>query len=452
MTGRRYRLYPNAEQAPVLSGWIGCARAIYNAKDTEERYQDWLRRYAKFSARSFAPDERESAFTFDQAFSHLKPSKAEAPWFHEVPSQIYRNAMYQRSQAWAKHWKDPKHAGRPGRRKKGETDSILLTNELFQFWGAGLILVGTPKHFVGVLEYHEHRPCGEPNSVTITRDTCNRWWVSFCFDDGIEAVSGSEILTELNALTNEDIAAVTVGHDRGIVQQVTGSDGRAYGLSKEKQARFVKYQRRIKVLSKKLSRQKDKKSRRRAKTRIKLAKAHAHVADLRSDHAHQVSHRIVSSPARVCVFEKLNLRGMTRSARGTVEDPGRNVRAKSGLNRALLHQTLGRIVQFTRYKATRVGKLIVEVPAALTSQRCNCCGHTEQDNRNGIRFQCKKCGYTAHADANASVNIKDDGVIAVLTMLGRSMGQPFAEATRARTSVHAQGANEAKQRSSHLAA
>ena len=44
-------------------------------------YQNWLRRYAKFSARSFAPDEGESDCVFDQAYSHLKPAKNEAPWF-----------------------------------------------------------------------------------------------------------------------------------------------------------------------------------------------------------------------------------------------------------------------------------------------------------------------------------------------------------------------------------
>ena len=60
------------------------------------------------------------------------------------------------------------------------------------------------------------------------------------------------------------------------------------------------------------------------------------------------------------------------------------------------------------------------------------CGHTESANRKGSKFSCQKCGHTAHADANASENIKSDGVAAVLTMLGRSMAQPCAEATRGR--------------------
>ena len=208
----------------------------------------------------------------------------------------------------------------------------------------------------------------------------------------------------------------------------------------------------MRTLQKKLARQKDKRSKRRQRTRIKLARTAARIANLRTDHAHQVSHRIVAdTPADVLAFEDLNLRGMTRSARGTTEEPGRNVRAKAGLNRALLHQSLGIILRFTRYKAARAGKLVVTVPAAGTSQTCACCGHRDPGNRQGSRFYCQQCGHTAHADANAAANIRARGLAKVLTALGRSAAQPFAEATRAGTHVPAQGADEAS-RSRHLAA
>ena len=375
---------------------------------------------------------------FDPAYSHLKPAKNEAPWFHEVPSQVYRNAMYQRGQAWAKYWDDPAHVGRPGRRKKGENDSVLLTNELFQFWGAGLVLIGTPRFPVGVVEYHEHRPCGEPNSVTISKDRCGRWWLSFTFDDGREKQSEGSILARLETKTDAELAALTVGFDRGITQQVTGSDGSVHGYDAQKKARFAKYLRRQRALQKKLSRQTDKSSRRRGRTRVKLAKVSAQITSLRTDHAHQVSHRIVGhSPAEVLAFEALKLGNMTRRAKPVLAESGdhyeeNGAAAKSALNRSLLHQSLGLILRFIRYKALRAGKLVVEVPAAGTSQRCSCCGHTESDNRKGSHFTCKKCGHQAHADANASVNIQSDGVSAVLTLLGRIRVQPCAEATRER--------------------
>ena len=454
-TGRRYRFYPSQDQAQTFAQWIGCVRAVYNGKDTEEQYLEWLRRWAKFSARAFPVDEGESEFTFDQAYSHLKPAEETHPWFYEVPSQLYRNAMHQRSQAWQKYWKDPQTVGKPGRRVKGENDSILLTKELFEFWGSGLILVGTPQNFVGVLEYKEHQSITDaPNSLTISRDTCNRWWISFNFEDGVAVKTDEEILKELSHLTNKELAATTAGHDRGIVQQVTGSDGKVYGYTEQKQQRFAKHRRRVRALQKKMARQKDKKSKRRAKTKLKLAKTHAHIQDLRVDHAHQTSHRLVETPASVLVFEDLKLRNMTRSAAGTVEEPGANVAAKSGLNRSLLHQGLGRILQFTKYKAARAGKLVITVPPQNTSRRCPVCRHTEKANRHGIHFHCQNplCGHTAHADANASENIKQDGLQALLTALGRGADQPFAEATQGvNLTVYPAGADEAS-RSPHLAA
>lgn len=458
MTGRKYRLYPAAEHLPKLKQWIGCTRAINNAKAEEERYLSWLRRFGRFSARRFDPDDGESSFVFDQKTSHLKPSKDIAPWFHEVPAQIYRNAMYQRSQAWARHWADPQHVGRPGRRRKGEGDSILLTKELFQFWGEGLIFVGTKTNMIGVLEFTQHRECGEPNSVTISRDKCDRWWLSFTFDDGVETPTGKQLLEKFDRMTLSQIAETTVGFDRGIVQQVTGSDGKVYGYTEAKKLRFEKYQRRIRALQKKLSRQKNKQSRRRAKTRIKLAKAHQHVVDLRVDSAHQVSKRIVeSTPATVLAFEKLNLRGMTRRAKPVRSNDGEGylpngAAAKTGLNRSMHHQALGAVLRFTKYKAARAGRLVIEVNPAGTSQECHCCGHTEPANRKGIKFTCKKCGHTAHADANASDNIKRRGVVAVLSALGRCADQPFAEATMGVLLLTPPGATEASIRSPHLAA
>lgn len=460
MIGRRYRMYPGPEEAAVLARWLGCARAVYNAKHEEEQLNSWLRKAAMTSARVFPPDAGGSAFDFDQRFSHLKPAKTEAPWFHDVPANIYRNAMYQRSQAWRRFFKDPKTVGRPGRRRKGDGDSILLTNELFQFWGAGLILVGTPKHFVGVLPYREHRECGEPNSITISRDKCFRWWVSFAFDDGVAAQSDKEVLAQLETRSDDEIAAQTVGFDRGVRRQIVGSNGSAFGYSEAKAKRFQHFQRRQRALQKKLSRQ-TKGSKRRERTRLKLARVGARTANLRTDHAHHASRQIVDNPAaQVIVFEDLKLRNMTRRAKAKPAEPqpdgvlrfeANGQKRKRGINRSLLHQALGTVVRFTRYKAARAGKLVVVVDPKGTSQECGCCHHTAPANRSGSKFLCQKCGHTADADANASGNIRERGIAAVLVALGRNAEKPCAEATGGRSFDSPQGADEAR-RSRHLAA
>jgi putative transposase len=94
---------------------------------------------------------------------------------------------------------------------------------------------------------------------------------------------------------------------------------------------------------------------------------------------------------------------MTRSARGTITEPGRNVAAKAGLNRGILRNGWGLLVARLEDKAPgRVEK----VAAAYTSQRCSACGHVDRDSRESqARFRCTACGYAANADVNAARNI-----------------------------------------------
>lgn len=110
----------------------------------------------------------------------------------------------------------------------------------------------------------------------------------------------------------------------------------------------------------------------------------------------------------VIAIEDLNLSGMTRSARGTVAKPGKNVRQKAGLNRALNGAAISRMAGMLEYKTAAAGTTLVRVPAAYTSQRCNACGHIAGQNRESQAvFECTSCGHRANADVNAARNILD---------------------------------------------
>lgn len=105
---------------------------------------------------------------------------------------------------------------------------------------------------------------------------------------------------------------------------------------------------------------------------------------------------------RYVVVENLDTKAMTQSARGTVEQPGRNVKQKTGLNRSILAASWGGLEVKLAYKA---GEL-VKVNPAHTSQTCSVCGHAHRDNRPlQAVFACRACGFRAHADHNAAVNI-----------------------------------------------
>jgi putative transposase len=101
--------------------------------------------------------------------------------------------------------------------------------------------------------------------------------------------------------------------------------------------------------------------------------------------------------------EELRIQNMTRSAKGTRESPGRNVRAKAGLNREILRSGWGLLVRRLDEKAPR---RVERIKPHHTSQRCSACGHVDGKSRKSqADFRCTACGYVCNADVNAARNI-----------------------------------------------
>jgi putative transposase len=143
-------------------------------------------------------------------------------------------------------------------------------------------------------------------------------------------------------------------------------------------------------------------SHRRGRVRRAIARLAASVTDRRKDWVEKTSTGLARG-FDVIRVEDLSIRGMTRSARGTVENPGRGVRQKGGLNRGILVGGWGMLVTRLEHKAPgRVEK----IRAAYTSQQCSACGHIAPENRKSQAvFQCVACGFACHADVNAAKNI-----------------------------------------------
>jgi IS605 OrfB family transposase len=103
------------------------------------------------------------------------------------------------------------------------------------------------------------------------------------------------------------------------------------------------------------------------------------------------------------VLEDLRVQAMTASARGTIEQPGRNVRQKAGLNRTILDKAWGQLRTTLEWHGRKHGCQVVAVPAAYTSQTCSACGHVAVNSReNQAEFCCIACGYRANADVQAA--------------------------------------------------
>jgi putative transposase len=133
-----------------------------------------------------------------------------------------------------------------------------------------------------------------------------------------------------------------------------------------------------------------------------IAKLRARERDRRKDWAEKVSTDLARRFDRIRV-EDLNIPGMTRSARGSIEKPGRGVRQKAGLNRGILAAGWGLLARRLEDKAS--GR-VERINAAYTSQRCSVCGHVAAESRESqALFRCVACGYAGNADVNAARNI-----------------------------------------------
>jgi len=143
-------------------------------------------------------------------------------------------------------------------------------------------------------------------------------------------------------------------------------------------------------------------SNRRRRLKARLARLHVRNADARKDWTEKASTEIARSYDLIRI-EDLRVRDMTRSARGTVEQPGRNVRQKAGLNRSILRS--GWRVSAARLEHKAAGR-VERVNPAYTSQRCSACGHVAAESRKSqALFACVACTWTGNADVNAARNI-----------------------------------------------
>jgi putative transposase len=206
--------------------------------------------------------------------------------------------------------------------------------------------------------------------------------------------------TEREIETPSHPAAAMVGVDLGIAKFAVLSDGTIY----EPKYCYRKAKKKLARAQRSLSR-KQKSSANWWKAKLRLQRKHEKIADMRRDFLHKVSTTISKNHA-VIVIEDLQVRNMSRSATGTIEQPGRNVRAKSGLNQSILDQSWYQFRRQLEYKQKWRGGTVIAVPPHHTSQRCAACGCVNPENRvSQSDFRCLECGNSVNADLNAARNI-----------------------------------------------
>jgi transposase len=361
----RYRLYPAPEQVAGLNEHCGHARFVWNLAVEQ---QSWWTPY-----RGKPPNHLARC-------RQLTEARAEFDWLRAGSQTVQQQAPRDFDQAM-KNFFGGSHR-RPSFRKRGQAEGFQIVGKnarvekLNRRWSQCWI----PK--VGWVRFRRSRAVPDAKSYRITLDRAGRWHVAFAsIPEPIPAPGTGEV----------------VGVDRGVAVSAALSTGELLscpGLRPAEAERLVRLQRRLA----KAKRGSDR--RRRLKTQISKVKARE--VNRRKDWVEKTSTDLARR-FDVIRVEDLNIRGITKSARGTVASPGRNVRQKAGLNRSILGNGWGLLVQRLERKAHgRVEK----IPAAYTSQRCSTCGHIARENRESQAvFRCAACGHMANADVNAALNI-----------------------------------------------
>jgi putative transposase len=191
-----------------------------------------------------------------------------------------------------------------------------------------------------------------------------------------------------------------VGIDLGVARFAALSDGSfVEGANPLKH-----YEKRLAFLQRRLAK-KEKFSANWRKAKARCTKIYSQVANIRNDAIHKVSAAISKNHA-IVVMEDLRIGNMTKSAKGSVESPGRNVRAKAGLNRRILDQGWGEFRRQLSYKLAWKGGTLLLVDPRNTSRTCSTCGYISAHSRlTQAAFVCVACGRAGNADTNAARNI-----------------------------------------------
>jgi putative transposase len=196
-----------------------------------------------------------------------------------------------------------------------------------------------------------------------------------------------------------------IGIDMGIVRFATLSDGSSF----EPLNSFRHHETALRKAQQAMSR-KAKFSSNWRKAKKKVQHLHARIANVRNDFLHKLSTEISKSHAIVCV-EGLQVSNMSRSAAGTQEAPGTNIRAKSSLNKSILDQGWFEFRRQLDYKLTWSGGWLIVVPPQNTSRTCPTCRHVASENRKTqSEFRCIECGFEENADIVGAVNILREGL------------------------------------------
>ncbi|MFF4156488.1 RNA-guided endonuclease InsQ/TnpB family protein [Streptomyces sp. NPDC001678] len=383
-TGRKYRLYPAPDAKRRLTEWGHTTRAVWNIA---------------LEQRVYVYRQRGHTLRSTEQCKHLTSARADLDWLADLPAQCAQQVLRNLDRAYENFWNPDLAAAFPARKKRGHRLSIpfpgqaVEVRKLNRHWAE----VRLPK--LGWVRFRLSRALGGTiRNATVTRDGTG-WYISFGVHTGARPAPpngrpdcGVDFGVASSAYVSTEPAP------RIMPPTLTGAETARLKYMQRKQARQLTYAKKHNG---------GRYSNRLRRTIAAIGKIRARQANRRADFTHKLTTDLTKNHGMIGI-EDLRVKNMTRSAKGTAAAPGRNVRQKSGLNRAILDNVPGERRRQLEYKARKHGSELVAVPAFHTSQTCAACGTVDPDSRKGCGrlFACTRCGHEDDADHNASVEIE----------------------------------------------
>ena len=365
----KYELQPNGEQARSMRRFAGSCRFVFNKALAMQKaiYEGGEKKLGYAGLCKTLTEWRNNT---------------ETAWLADAPVHPLQQTLKDLERAYTNFF--AKRADFPRFKKKGLGDSFRYPDQKQFKIDQANNRIFLPK--LGWIRYRNSRDIlGQAKNITVSANG-GKWFVSIQTEREVEP--------PVHPSTN------IIGIDAGITRFATLSDGSHI----EPLNTFRKHQKRLARYQRAMSRKK-KYSSNWKKAKARVQKIHTRIANVRRDFLHKTTTTISKNHAIVCI-EDLQVRSMSKSAAGTIEAPGRRVKAKSGLNKSILDQGWGEFRRQLEYKQAWRGGEVLAVPARNTSRTCPACGHVSAENRKTqSKFECMECGYAENADLNAAINI-----------------------------------------------
>jgi len=363
----RFRLRRNAAKEKKMARQAGCSRFVWN--EALARQKERL-------------GNKERLFSYVEIANQLPEWKKKWPFLASVHSQPLQQKLKHLDRALKDAFNPKQPKKFPRFKKRGRNDSFTYPQGFKIDEKNSRVCL--PK--IGWVRYRSSRTVeGKPKNLTVSLRG-KHWYVS--------------IQTEMEIGEPKHPSVTEIGIDMGVAKFATLSSGETLAPLNS----FRKHETSLAKSQKKLSRKK-KYSKNWRKQKVEVSRIHIRVADARKDFLHKASTTISKNQA-VVYLEDLKVSNMSASAKGTEEEPGRNVKAKAGLNKSILDQGWYEFRRQLEYKQKWRGGEVVVVEPRYTSQTCSACGNVDRASRQSQElFECVRCGYEENADINAAKNI-----------------------------------------------